>query len=122
MHGRCATKFLTGAIPRPFGQEGNDFHADVSMDQMWRKELGRDTQLASLELSLESGDVGAGTCDGGYSCTYTHTICVAQPDHAAADGAQPARRCSSGCSATAGARIPRRGWRGWRRTAASSTR
>jgi Protein of unknown function (DUF1552) len=74
VHGRCATKFLTGAIPRPFGQEGNDFHADVSIDQMLAHELGRDTQLASLELSLESGDVGAGTCDGGYSCTYAHTI------------------------------------------------
>jgi hypothetical protein len=74
VHGRCATKFLTGAIPRPFGQEGNDFHADISIDQMIAKDLGRDTQLASLELSLESGDVGAGTCDGGYSCTYAHTI------------------------------------------------
>jgi hypothetical protein len=74
VHGRCATKFLTGAIPRPFGQEGNDFHAAISIDQMLAKELGKDTQVASLELSLESGDVGAGTCDGGYSCTYAHTI------------------------------------------------
>lgn len=79
VHGRCATKFLTGAIPRPFGQEGNDFHADVSIDQVMAKDLGRDTQLASLELSLESGDVGAGTCDGGYSCTYAHTISWRSP-------------------------------------------
>jgi hypothetical protein len=79
VHGRCATKFLTGAIPRPFGQEGIDFHADVSIDQMLAKELGQDTQLASLELSLESGDVGAGTCDGGYSCTYSHTISWRSP-------------------------------------------
>jgi len=27
VHGRCATRFLTGTIPKPFGQEGNDFHA-----------------------------------------------------------------------------------------------
>ncbi len=74
VHGRCATKFLTGAIPRPFGQEGNDFRADVSIDQLLARELGRQTQLGSLELSLESGDKGAGTCDGGYSCTYSHTI------------------------------------------------
>src|SRR5215467_6723424 len=58
VHGRCATKFLTGAIPRPFGQEGNDFRADISIDQMLGQQLGRDTQLATLELSLESGDVG----------------------------------------------------------------
>ncbi len=74
VHGRCATKYLTGAIPRPFGQEGNDFRADVSVDQLLANELGRETQLGSLELSLESGDKGAGTCDGGYSCTYSHTL------------------------------------------------
>ena len=79
VHGRCSTKYLTGAIPRPFGQEGNDFHADVSLDQLIAKELGRETQLGSLELSLESGDVGAGTCDGGYSCTYAHTISWRSP-------------------------------------------
>jgi hypothetical protein len=74
VHGRCATKFLTGTIPRPFGQEGNDFHAQISVDQQIAGEMGKDTQLASLELSMESGDVGAGTCDGGFSCTYAHTI------------------------------------------------
>jgi hypothetical protein len=79
VHGRCATKYLTGAIPRPFGQEGVEFHADVSLDQMIAKELGKETQLSSLELSLESGDVGAGTCDGGYSCTYAHTITWRSP-------------------------------------------
>src|SRR5437764_1814628 len=74
VHGRCATKFLTGTIPKPFGQEGNDFHAQISIDQLMAAELGKDTQLASLELSLESGDVGAGPCDGGYRCSYPHPI------------------------------------------------
>ena len=78
-HGRCATKFLTGAIPRPFGQEGSDFLAGVSLDQLVARDAGRDTQLGSLELSLESGDKGAGTCDGGYSCTYSHTIAWRSP-------------------------------------------
>ena len=79
VHGRCATKYLTGAIPRPFGQEGSDFLANISLDQMLAKELGQETQLGSLELSLESGDKGAGTCDGGYSCTYSHTISWSGP-------------------------------------------
>ena len=87
VHGRCATRYLTGAIPRPFGQEGNEFHADVSLDQMIANELGRETQLGSLELSLESGDVGAGTCDGGYSCTYAHTISWRSPTTPLHDGA-----------------------------------
>ena len=79
VHGRCATKFLTGSIPRPFGQEGSDFLAGVSLDQLVARQLGQDTQLGSLELSLESGDKGAGTCDGGYSCTYSHTIAWRSP-------------------------------------------
>ena len=74
VHGRCATKYLTGAIPRPFGQEGSDFRADISIDQLLANELGQETQLGSLELSLESGDKGAGTCDGGYSCPYSHPL------------------------------------------------
>ena len=91
VHGRCATKYLTGAIPRPFGQEGSDFVADISVDQLLAQELGQETQLGSLELSLESGDKGAGTCDGGYSCTYSHTLSWRGPYDAVADGAQPAR-------------------------------
>ena len=73
VHGRCATRFLTGTIPKPWGQEGYDFLADTSLDQVAAKELGQHTQLPSLELALDSGD-GTGTCDGGYSCAYSHTI------------------------------------------------
>ena len=80
VHGRCATKFLTGAIPRPFGQEGADFLADVSLDQLIARQIGRDTRLGSLELSLESGDKGAGTCDGG-ACGFFGelTTCWSSP-------------------------------------------
>ena len=42
------------------------------MDQLAAKEFGQHTQLASLELALESGS--AGTCDVGSSCVYTDTI------------------------------------------------
>jgi hypothetical protein len=79
VHGRCATRFLTGAIPRGLGVEGHDFHADVSIDQLLAKELGQVTQLGSLELGMESGEVGAGTCDGGFSCAYAHTIAWRSP-------------------------------------------
>ena len=46
VHGRCATKFLTGAIPRPFGQEGDDFLAGISLDQLIARELGRETRFS----------------------------------------------------------------------------
>jgi hypothetical protein len=43
------------------------------MDQIAAKELGRYTQLASLEVGLESSE-SAGTCSSGFSCAYTSTI------------------------------------------------
>ena len=39
----------------------------------WRREFGRETQLASLELAIEGRDL-AGSCDIGFSCAYTNTI------------------------------------------------
>jgi hypothetical protein len=45
----------------------------VSADQLMARELGKQTQLASLELALESRDV-SGSCDVGYACIYTNTI------------------------------------------------
>ena len=43
------------------------------MDQVAAKELGKKTQLASLELALEANDM-AGGCEHGYSCAYTGTV------------------------------------------------
>ena len=43
------------------------------MDQIAAKTLGSETQLASLELALESVEL-LGACDAGYSCAYTNTI------------------------------------------------
>jgi hypothetical protein len=37
-------------------------------------EMGRHTQLASLEMAIESTQ-SAGACDQGYACDYTSTIC-----------------------------------------------
>jgi hypothetical protein len=71
-HARASTKFLTGVVPK-FTQ-GSEVEAGVSMDQIAARELGQHTQLASLELALESGESGAGSCDVGFSCTYTSTI------------------------------------------------
>jgi hypothetical protein len=75
-HGRCSGSFLTGVHAKP--TEGADFRAGVSIDQIAAAELGRHTQLASLELGLESTEF-AGACDAGYSCTYTNTLCWRTP-------------------------------------------
>jgi hypothetical protein len=43
------------------------------MDQIAAKQFAKETQLASLELGIESNNM-LGACDGGSSCAYTNTI------------------------------------------------
>ena len=75
-HGRIGAAFLSGVHAKP--TEGVDFRAGVSIDQIAGAELGRATQLASLEVGLESSDL-AGACDVGYSCAYVNTLCWRSP-------------------------------------------
>ncbi len=70
VHASASTRFLTGVRP---ARSENNLRADVSIDQLVARELGQKTQLASLELALEPGDV-SGSCDIGFSCVYTSTI------------------------------------------------
>ncbi len=69
-HARAGATWLTGAHPK---KTEVDIHAGVSADQIAARELGKATQLASLELGLEAPSL-AGDCDSGYSCAYTNTI------------------------------------------------
>jgi uncharacterized protein DUF1552 len=75
-HGRIGGAFLTGVHAKP--TEGADFEAGTSIDQIAATELGRQTQLTSLELGLGSTDF-AGACDAGFSCAYTSTLCWRTP-------------------------------------------
>jgi len=70
-HGRIGGSFLTGVHVKP--TEGADFQAGTSIDQLAARHLAQHTQLASLELGLESTEF-AGACDAGFSCAYTTTI------------------------------------------------
>ena len=70
-HARSSTRFLTGVGAKP--DNGSDLSAGVSMDQLAGRVLGRETQLATLELALDGRDF-AGSCDDGFSCAYTNTI------------------------------------------------
>jgi hypothetical protein len=75
-HGRIGAAFLTGVHAKP--TEGADFRAGISVDQVAAAHLGHDTQLGSLELSLESTEF-AGACDAGFSCAYVNTLCWRTP-------------------------------------------
>jgi len=70
-HARSATRFLTGVSAQP--DNGSKLRAAVSMDQIAGRVLGRETQLASLELAIDGRDF-SGSCDDGFSCAYTNTI------------------------------------------------
>ena len=70
-HAGASTTFLTGAA----GVAGETAPvADISMDQILAREYGQHTELASLQLAIDSRS-NAGQCSGGHSCVYTNTIC-----------------------------------------------
>jgi hypothetical protein len=69
-HAKATTRFLTDISP-PTSETWLD--AGISMDQMLANAIGQQTQLASLELAIESSET-AGACDTGFACAYTTTI------------------------------------------------
>ncbi len=71
VHARASTRFLSDIQPKP--TEGSDLHAGISIDQIAANQFGQHTQLASLELGLESADSG-GAGDPGFSKVYDATI------------------------------------------------
>jgi hypothetical protein len=78
-HGRSCAAFLTGAHAKP--TEGSDLYCGISMDQLIANHVGQDTAFSSLELGLEPSSL-LGSCDIGFSCTYTNTISWKSPTQA----------------------------------------
>ena len=72
-HSRCQAAFLTGAHAVKAAGTKTTLEVGVSMDQLAAQELREDTQLASLELSLEANEL-VGQCEDGYGCAYSATI------------------------------------------------
>ena len=71
-HARASSAFMSGVHPKK--TEGSDLRAGISFDQVAAKEFGKRTQLASLEVALDANEM-VGTCDSGYSCAYSNTLC-----------------------------------------------
>ena len=74
-HARAAGTFLS-CVPFDAISDSNVIAA-TTMDQIAAKELGKQTQLASLELAIESTDM-LGVCDN-TSCSLTNTIAWSTP-------------------------------------------
>jgi hypothetical protein len=76
IHAGASGSFLTGTTRG--GRNEVEVIADVSMDQLLARRFARDTQVASLELSMDA-PANAGACTGILSCAYTHTISWRSP-------------------------------------------
>ena len=72
VHARPCAAYLTGLHPKPNASMG------VSVDQYIAREYAKETQLGSLELSLEGPDQ-VGGADGAYSDSYLKTISWRSP-------------------------------------------
>ena len=71
IHAGASGSFLTGTTRG--GRNEVEIIADVSMDQLLARQFAKETQVASLELSMDAPN-NAGACTGILSCAYTHTI------------------------------------------------
>src|SRR6266849_10733175 len=75
-HPRAQSSWLTGC--RAKKTDGPDIHLGVSLDQIVAREYAKETQLGSLELTLDPSDL-AGNCAYGFSCAYNNTIAWRTP-------------------------------------------
>jgi Protein of unknown function (DUF1552) len=76
VHERPCGAYLTGVHPK--WTDGADILNGISLDQIIAKEFGKYTQLASLEVSLDSAGI-LGACEKGWSCAYVNTLCWRTP-------------------------------------------
>jgi hypothetical protein len=76
IHAGASGSFLTGTARG--GRNEVEIIADVSMDQILARHFAAETQVASLELSMDA-PANAGACTGNLSCVYTHTLSWRSP-------------------------------------------
>ena len=76
IHAGASGSFLTGTTRG--GRNEIEIVADVSIDQLLAQHFASETQLPSLELSMDV-PANAGACTGNLSCVYTHTLSWRSP-------------------------------------------
>jgi len=76
IHAGASGSFLTGTARG--GRNEVEIIADVSMDQLLARHFASETQVPSLELSMDA-PANAGACTGILSCVYTHTLSWRSP-------------------------------------------
>src|SRR5438093_7218494 len=75
-HDTANAGFLSAAFAKH--TESTDYYLGTTVDQLAAKQLGRDTQLPSLELAMDMMQV-VGQCDNGYACVYQNNLSWSSP-------------------------------------------
>lgn len=75
-HATSNSAFLSAARARL--TESADYYLGTTADQLAARQIGRDTQLPSLELSMDLMTL-AGQCDNGYACVYQNNLSWSSP-------------------------------------------
>jgi hypothetical protein len=75
-HATSNAAFLSAA--RAKHTESSDYYLGTTVDQIAAKQLGKETQLPSLEMAMDMLQV-VGQCDNGYACVYQNNLSWSSP-------------------------------------------
>jgi len=75
-HDTSNSGFLSAAFAKH--TESSDYHLGTTIDQIAAKQMGQDTRLPSLELSMDLNPL-AGVCNNGYACVYQNNLSWSSP-------------------------------------------
>ena len=75
-HDTSNSGFLSAAFAKH--TESSDYFLGTTADQVAAKQMGQDTQLRSLELSMDLNPL-AGVCNNGYACVYSNSLSWSSP-------------------------------------------
>jgi hypothetical protein len=75
-HATSNAAFLSAA--RAKWTESSDYYLGTTVDQIAAKQIGRETLLPSLELSMDLLQT-VGQCDNGYACVYQNNLSWSSP-------------------------------------------
>ena len=85
-HATSNSAFLSAA--RAKRTESTDYRNGTTVDQIAAKRIGQQTQLPSLELSMDLLST-VGQCDNGYACVYQNNLSWASPTQPLPSEAHP---------------------------------
>ena len=75
-HDTSNSAFLSAATSKH--TESSDYYLGTTVDQIAARQMGRETQLASLQLAMDLNPL-AGVCNNGYACVYQNCLSWSSP-------------------------------------------